>query len=298
LSDVHGISEAEAARIEEGQPYSSLLDFWERARPSRPLAQRLAQVGGLDAFGANRRDLQLHLTELHRGTRGSRGARGAQLPLSGGHGTAPAGLPDLGDAERLSAELGVLGMDASRHLMGDHEKFLEELGVLTARRLREAEHGRVVLVAGAKVATQTPPIRSGKRVIFTTLDDGTGLVDLAFFDDAHAACAHTVFHSWLLLVRGTVQRRGPRSLSVVGAAVWNLADLVEVRREGGLDAVALRLAEPPEQPPSDGDDPVDGRRIRMATGYEMHPWADLRPAGDGRSGPPRKLWHQSPGSAG
>ncbi|MFF2508573.1 DNA polymerase III subunit alpha [Streptomyces sp. NPDC058067] len=302
LSDVHGISEAEAARIEEGRPYSSLLDFWERARPSRPLAQRLAQVGGLDAFGANRRDLQLHLTELHRGTRGSRGARGAQLPLSGGRGTASAGLPDLGDAERLSAELGVLGMDASRHLMGDHEKFLEELGVLTARHLREAEHGRVVLVAGAKVATQTPPIRSGKRVIFTTLDDGTGLVDLAFFDDAHAACAHTVFHSWLLLVRGTVQRRGPRSLSVVGAAAWNLADLAEVRREGGLDAVALRLAEPPEQPPSDGDDPVRdrrGRRIRMATGYEMHPWADLRPAGDSpSSGPPRKLWHQSPGSAG
>ncbi|MEU6659176.1 DNA polymerase III subunit alpha [Streptomyces sp. NPDC046821] len=295
LSDVHGISEAEAARIEEGQPYASLLDFWERARPSRPLAQRLAQVGGLDAFGANRRDLQLHLTELHRGARGS---RGAQLPLSGGRGTAPAGLPDLGDAERLSAELGVLGMDASRHLMGDHEKFLEELGVLTARRLREAEHGRVVLVAGAKVATQTPPIRSGKRVIFTTLDDGTGLVDLAFFDDAHAACAHTVFHSWLLLVRGTVQRRGPRSLSVVGAAAWNLADLVEIRREGGLDAVARRLAEPAPQPPSDEDDPVDGRRIRMATGYEMHPWADLRPAGDSPAGPPRKLWHQSPGSAG
>ncbi|WP_159059207.1 DNA polymerase III subunit alpha, partial [Streptomyces scabiei] len=78
LSDVHGISEAEAARIAGGQPYASLLDFWERARPSRPLAQRLAQVGALDAFGANRRDLQLHLTELHRG---ARGAGGGQLPL-------------------------------------------------------------------------------------------------------------------------------------------------------------------------------------------------------------------------
>ncbi|WP_189943293.1 hypothetical protein [Streptomyces aurantiogriseus] len=28
--------------------------------------------------------------------------------------------------------------------------------------------------------------------------DGTGLVDLAFFDDSHDACAHTVFDSWLL----------------------------------------------------------------------------------------------------
>ncbi|MFF7531537.1 DNA polymerase III subunit alpha [Streptomyces bobili] len=310
LSDVHGISEAEARRIADGQPYASLLDFRERARPSRPLAQRLAQVGALDAFGANRRDIQLHLTELHRG---SRGGGGGQLPLAGGRKTAPAGLPDLSSAERLSAELGVLSMDASRNLMDDHREFLDELGVVSARRLREARHGETVLVAGAKAATQTPPIRSGKRVIFSTLDDGTGLVDLAFFDDSHDACAHTVFHSWLLLVRGVVQRRGPRSLSVVGAAAWNLAELVELRAEGGLDEVAARLAEPPpapdgtdgtegpEGPDGQGGDPTHGRRIHLPTGYQMHPWADLRPAGQEASQGPstvRKLWHQSPGSAG
>ncbi|GAA2222489.1 DNA polymerase III subunit alpha [Streptomyces nogalater] len=323
LCDVHGISEAEARRIADGQPYSSLVDFWERARPSRPLAQRLAQVGALDAFGANRRDLQLHLSELHRG---ARGGGGGQLPLAGGRKTAPAGLPDLTPAERLSAELGVLSMDASRNLMDDHREFLAELGVVSARRLRAARHGETVLVAGAKAATQTPPIRSGKRVVFSTLDDGTGLVDLAFFDDSHDACAHTVFHSWLLLVRGVVQRRGPRSLSVVGSAAWNLADLVEVRRAEGLDGVAARLAGPSGTDgfPAKGDggpfrtrvagseglpapagsaarDPMADRTIRMPTGYEMHPWADLRPAGeDAARGPAavRKLWHQSPGSAG
>ncbi|GAA3025003.1 DNA polymerase III subunit alpha [Streptomyces glomeratus] len=294
LRDVHGISEGEAKRIEAGQPYSSLLDFWERARPSRPVAQRLAQVGALDPFGANRRDLQLHLTELHRG---ARGGGGGQLPLAGGRRTASAGLPDLSPAERLSAELGVLSMDASRNLMDDHRAFLDELGVVPARRLRSARHGETVLVAGAKAATQTPPIRSGKRVIFTTLDDGTGLVDLAFFDDSHDACAHTVFHSWLLLVRGVVQRRGPRSLSVVGSAAWNLAELAELRAEGGLDVVAARLAEPVPQPEHEGGDAAKGRRIRMSTGYEMNPWADLRPAGEGPAGG-KKLWHQSPGSAG
>ncbi|CAM5575424.1 DNA polymerase III subunit alpha [Streptomyces chartreusis] len=294
LSDVHGISEAEAARVADGQPYASLLDFWERARPSRPLAQRLAQVGALDAFGANRRDLQLHLTELHRG---ARSGGGGQLPLAGGRKTAAAGLPDLTSAERLSAELGVLSMDASRNLMDDHRAFLDELGVLSARRLRDAGHGESVLVAGAKAATQTPPIRSGKRVIFSTLDDGTGLVDLAFFDDSHDACAHTVFHSWLLLVRGVVQRRGPRSLSVVGSAAWNLAELIELRAEGGLDVVAARLAEPVAAPEGDDGDPARGRRIQMPTGYELNPWADLRPAGQEPS-QVRKLWHQSPGSAG
>ncbi|MGW8604734.1 DNA polymerase III subunit alpha [Streptomyces sp. NPDC055893] len=311
LTDVHGISEAEGARIEAGQPYASLLDFWERARPRTPVAERLAQVGALDAFGANRRDLLLHLTELRRIQRGA-ASHGGQLPLAQGGKTAPVGLPDLDETERLSAELGILGMDASRHLMGDHHAFLRELGVVSAQRLRETPHGRTVLVAGAKAATQTPPIRSGKRVIFTTLDDGTGLVDLAFFDDAHERCAHTVFHSWLLLVRGVVQRRGPRSVSVVGAAAWNLAELVELRASGGLDAVGERLAEPtgPATAP-DAPDAADGngvaapaggrgdsgRRITMPTGYEMNPWADLKPAGEGTpSG--RKLWHSSPGSAG
>ncbi|MEU2223977.1 DNA polymerase III subunit alpha [Streptomyces sp. NPDC018347] len=323
LRDVHGISETEARRIEDGQPYASLLDFWERARPSRPLAGRLAQVGALDAFGANRRDLQLHLTELHRG---ARGGGGGQLPLAGGRKTASAGLPDLTPEERLSAELGVLSMDASRNLMDDHREFLEELGVVTARRLREVRHGETVLVAGAKAATQTPPVRSGRRVVFSTLDDGTGLVDLAFFDDSHEACAHTVFHSWLLLVRGVVQRRGPRSFSVVGSAAWNLAELADVRQREGLAGVAARLAGPPAADGagardgggpsrarlagSDGlpapagsaaRDPMADRTIRMPTGYEMHPWADLRPAGqDAAQGPAaiRKLWHRSPGSAG
>lgn len=307
LSDVHGISEAEVARIEEGQPYTSLLDFWQRARPGKPAAERLAQVGALDAFGANRRDLLLHLSELHRAQRGAGSGGGAQLPLGGGHRTGSIGLPDLNEAERLSAELGVLSMDVSRHLMGDHHAFLDELGAVSAKRLREARHGETVLVAGAKAATQTPPIRSGRRVIFTTLDDGTGLVDLAFFDDSHAACAHTVFHSWLLLVRGVVQRRGPQSLSVVGAAAWNLAELAELRRTGGLDAVAARLAEAPDE--GDGapaDDPKEGgprrgtdngRRIQLPTGYEMNPWSDLQPPGEGAP-TGRKLWHQSPGSAG
>ncbi|MFE4593440.1 DNA polymerase III subunit alpha [Streptomyces laurentii] len=267
LADVHGIGEAESARIETGAPYASLLDFWERARPRRPVAERLAQVGALDAFGTNRRDLLLHLAELHRVQRKD-AAHGGQLPLAQGRETAPVGLPDLDGAERLSAELGILGIDASRHLMGDHQEFLRELGVVPARELRAAEHGRTVLVAGAKVATQTPPIlrraasgpygktaaREPQRIVFVTLDDASGLIDLAFFADSQASSAHTIFHSGLLLVRGKVQRRGPRSLTVAGSAAWNLTELAELRRTGGLDAVAARLAEDMSGPDTSGPD--------------------------------------------
>lgn len=40
--------------------------------------------------------------------------------------------------------------------------------------------------------------------------------------------------------------------------------------------------------------------MQVAKGYEMHPWADLRPPGDSADSPKalRKLWHSSPGSAG
>ncbi|MFI0738358.1 DNA polymerase III subunit alpha [Streptomyces sp. NPDC021100] len=295
LSEVHGISEAETGRIVAGRPYTSLPDLWRRARPGLPVAERLARVGALDAFGANRRDLLLHLAELHRHQRGAhqRGPAAAQPTLVDDARTEPIGLPDLDAKERLGAELNVLGMDTSRHLMTDHRAFLRELGALPASRLRDARHGETVLVAGAKAATQTPPIRSGRRVVFATLDDGTGLVDCAFFDDSHAACAHTVFHSWLLLVRGTVQRRGPRSLSVVGVRAWNLAELAALRAEGGLEAVADVLARPAEEPA----EAAPRRRVEMPTGYAMHPWADLRPAGEGAA-TGRKLWHASQGSAG
>lgn len=293
LMDVHGIHGADAERIAAGRPYASVQDLMARAHPSRPVAERLARVGALDAFGTNRRDLLLHIAELHRAQRAAAAAEG-QLPLGGdGEPVPPTGLADMDGAERLDAELSVLGVDASRHLMADHAAFLTELGFTAAERLPTVEHGSTVLVAGAKVSTQTPPIASGKRVIFLTLDDASGLVDLAFFEDSHAACAHTVFHSGLLLVRGQLQRRG-RALSVVGEMAWDLAELARLRTTGGLDAVAGRLAADAAHRPSAG---APGRRIELATGYTLHAWADLQPAGDGTvSG--RKLHHQSQGSAG
>jgi error-prone DNA polymerase len=302
LSEVRGIREDETARIVAGAPYASLSDFWQRAHPTRPTAERLVEVGALDrlAHGLTRRDLLLQVAELHRRQGAS---RAGQLPLDevSPAPPAPSGLPEMTDAERLSAELSVLGMDTSRHLMDDHYALLRDLAATSARRLAEARDGEQVLVAGAKAATQTPPVRSGRRVIFTTLDDGTGLVDCAFFEDSHAACAHTVFHSWLLLVRGTVKRRGPRSLSVVGARCWNLDELAAAHREGGLAAVRELLAAPPD---GDGDGASGpGRTLELSTGYTLHPWSDLKPAGSqaaGAAGRPkrRRMWHSSPGSAG
>ena len=48
LSEVKGISEAEVDRIVAARPYQSLTDFWQRARVSRPVVERLVLAGGFD----------------------------------------------------------------------------------------------------------------------------------------------------------------------------------------------------------------------------------------------------------
>ncbi|HMC71421.1 MAG TPA: hypothetical protein VKJ07_19850, partial [Mycobacteriales bacterium] len=102
------------------------------------------------------------------------------------------GLPEMTMAEQVRAELEVLGLDASRHVLTCYESFFAALGITRARDLGRCRNRAEVLVAGVKVATQTPPIRSGRRVVFITLDDATGPVDATFFEDAQAGYAATV----------------------------------------------------------------------------------------------------------
>ncbi|MFF0163412.1 DNA polymerase III subunit alpha [Streptomyces sp. NPDC005263] len=297
LSAVHGISEGECARIEEGQPYGSLSDFWQRAHPSRPTAERLAEIGALNGLHdgrLTRRDLLLQIAELHRASR-TRSAGKGQLPIEAGAvgGAEPSGLPEMTGREALSAELSTLGIDVSRHLMEHHHRLLREIGATDATHLAGLRAGQQVLVAGVRASTQTPPIASGKRVIFVTLEDGSGLVDLAFFEDSHPACAHTVFHSGLLLVRGTVQVRGTRR-TVVGTMAWDLDEIAAARRDEGPEAaLALLGADRPSPTPAQPQRTL----ANGTTGARLHPYADLQPAGT-RSADLKKFGHRSPGSAG
>ncbi|PKW06853.1 DNA polymerase III, alpha subunit [Streptomyces sp. 1222.5] len=297
LSAVHGISEEECTRIEEGQPYGSLSDFWQRGRPSRPVAERLAEIGALNSLHdghLTRRDLLLQIAELHRQSR-SRSAGKGQLPFDthAVGGAEPSGLPELTGREALSAELSTLGIDVSKHLMEHHHRLLREIGATDAAHLAGLRAGQQVLVAGVRASTQTPPIASGKRIIFVTLEDGSGLVDLAFFEDSHPACAYTVFHSGLLLVRGTVQVRGTRR-TVVGTMAWDLDEIAAARRDNGPEAaLALIGSRHPHPTPAQ-----PGRTLANGTtGARLHPYADLQPAGS-RSADLKKFGYTSQGSAG
>jgi len=354
LADVKGINDDEVARIVAGQPYRSLTDFWHRASVSRPVVERLVLAGGFDSlygFGVRdteagrpthrrrqvtRRDLLLQIGELDRWSRsGARASSSGQLSLdlmglelpeeSAGELDGPeetalswadgSGLPEFTDAELVRAELEVLGLDASRHVVDFYKPFLAALGAVPAGELLTCRSGAEVLVAGVKVATQTPPIRSGRRVVFVTLDDGTGCTDSTFFEDAQGPYAATVFHSWLLVIRGVLRRTGPRGVSLRATGAWELPALHEAWEADGLDGVRDLMAAPGEYTEraiagaaaSRNSRPVMVRPVLVhPTGFRMSPYADIKPAGEdskvaarrAASGPPRKLWHSSPGSSG
>ena len=202
--------------------------------------------------------------------------------------------------ERVRAELEVLGLDASGHVIDFYAPMLDALGVTRARDLLTGRSGREVLVAGVKVATQTPPIRSGRRVVFLTLDDATGPADLTFFEDVQGPYAATVFHSWLLLCRGVVRRTGPRGVSIRATGAWEMSALQEAWTSGGEAGVREALAEARprglgagRQPSGDGgrrrrsesERRPDGRRVLVhASGFKQSPYADIKPAGESSHG--------------
>ena len=183
-----------------------------------------------------------------------------------------------------------------------YEDLLGQLGVVRSAGLHRCRAGSRILVAGVKIATQTPAIRSGMRIIFATLDDATGPVDLAFFESVQPRCAARVFGSWLLVVRGRVRRTGG-SVSVNGEECWDLAALEEIRAASGIGAVraAMAAGDVPAQGAGASRPPAPqetGEKIVYPNGFVLSPYAETGPPGPGLKGPPRKLWHASPGSSG
>jgi error-prone DNA polymerase len=228
----------------------------------------------------------------------------------------PAGeLRELDLGERVEAELEILGFDVSQHVIDFYADLLAGLNVVRSADLDGCRNGETILVAGAKVATQTPAVRSGQRIIFASLDDAVGLVDLTFFESVQDRCAARLFGSWLLLVRGRVRRAGagPMAVTVNATECWDIPALEEIRLAGGLAAVRAALATgrdlqagpaptdardlaAPKNLITQNDANADPRPLVFANGFALSPYAETGAPGGSIKSPPRTLWHASPGS--
>lgn len=267
LKGIYGLSATELKRIVAGQPYDSLADLRARSRISKPTIKRLAQLGAFDSLhreaggAANRADLVQHLQKLHAGGAGKKGVEVLEGQLSLPLGdvelrNVKPGLPEPTLVENVRAELDLMAVDVSTHLMDSHRPMLDKLGVTPADKLLGLRNGTEVLVAGVRIATQTPPMRGGRRVVFISIDDGTGCIDSVFFHEAQEHAGPLLFGTRLLLIRGTTRRTGPRGISLSASMAWDLS-----RTE--------TLPFPPSATPLPAEDhPLDGINRSLAiTGF-------------------------------
>ena len=242
LTDLYGISGAEISRIIDNAPYKDLADFYLRANPGRSTAKNLALIGALDQLGANSQD--------H--TRGDVLERVRQLSALKSRpkltkdqpmldfdliDLMPKGNPEFTKELQLESEMDLLGMDVTDHQLAKYQPMLDQMGVVRASELVGLRSKTDVLVAGVRVATQSPPMRSGKRVVFITLDDGTGCSDATFFDQAQERSSHVLFNTRLMVVSGKTRRTGVKGVSVMAENAWDLDQLWQQYRQKNLVAV-------------------------------------------------------------
>ena len=238
LTEISGISNPELERIITEQPFRDISDFYLRARPSRRTLEKLALIGALDSVAGidsedakhNRGDLMVLIRQISSKPAPRQDLNQLSFEL-GKLDLMPTGNQKPTRVETVRQELEITGMDVTDHQLEEFQELLDELGVVRAQELVSLRSNTEVLVAGVRIATQTPPMRSGKRVVFVSLDDGTGCADATFFDEAQRRCAHLLFQNRLLLISGKTRRTGVRGVSILAENAWDLRALWLERKQ-------------------------------------------------------------------
>ena len=203
LGLVKGIGAAAMEKIIKERakgPFTDINDFRARVRIQAKQMDSLILCGAFDSLEPNRR--KLLRTVRSQGVEGD--------------------MEDFSLAEKARFEAALTGVSFSGHPISFLRPELSSRGVITSHRLEDQRDGERVSVAGLKVVFHTPPTRSGRRVVFLTLEDEDGLSDITVFSNVQAKYAKTIFGRYALLVEGRLQRFYPRSIAIVAEKVMPL----------------------------------------------------------------------------
>ncbi len=203
LAHVKGIGAASVEKLMRERskgPFGDINDFRTRVRITGKQLDSLILCGAFDRLEPNRR--KLLLTVRSKGLEGD--------------------IEDFSPAEKARFEAALTGISFSGHPISFLRPELTSRGVISSRQLEECRDGERISVAGLKVVLHTPPTRSGRRVVFLTLEDEDGLSDITVFSDVQQKYAKTIFGRYALLVEGRLQRPYPRSFAIVAEKVTPL----------------------------------------------------------------------------
>ena len=126
----------------------------------------------------------------------------------------PVQLFDRDSAERTLEEVISMSVYCHAHPLTSLRNVLRKQKVVMSRDLRRIPNGSTVRVSGMLILVHTPPTKSGKRVMFLTLEDEMGLLDVVVFPKTQSRFAKLILTSEVLTIEGRLQRKGPGGLSI------------------------------------------------------------------------------------
>jgi error-prone DNA polymerase len=228
---ISGLAEAQAQAIVEAreQGYVDVRSLWTRCGVPVSVLERLADADTFRSLGLDRRQALWTVKGLDGGAGRDKAAAAVSTATP---------LFALNDSQMFAEPaVDLLPMTLGEHVMHDYSAislslkahpcafFRDELarrGVLTS-----AEHwegrlaGRRVNVAGLVLVRQRPG--TAKGVIFLTLEDETGIVNVVVWPKMFERHRRVVMTAQFLLVRGRIEREG----LVIHVIADELVDLTE-----------------------------------------------------------------------
>jgi len=110
------------------------------------------------------------------------------------------------EGQDIVADYASLGLTLGRHPVALLRPRFAKLRMVTAAQLRQLPHGKRTGAAGIVIGRQRPDTATG--VIFVTLEDETGMVNVVVWRDVAEHQRRALLGSQLLAVYGTVEREG------------------------------------------------------------------------------------------
>jgi error-prone DNA polymerase len=221
LNQLKGMSEKAlesilSARTERN--FTSLRDFVLRTDVNQPILENLVKVGAFDSLG-DRNNLLSKLPRLselkHKVTRGTVSLLEDAAPKEDN----PLDFSIDDKRSKLFIERELLSLDLSAHPLDFYDS---GNGITRMKDLPSIPAGRRIKLAGSVIRYQTPPTRSGKRVVYVIMEDGTGIADVTVFSDVQEKCGQVLFRKRWLTVQGKVQRRGQKATSIIAEELYPL----------------------------------------------------------------------------
>jgi error-prone DNA polymerase len=195
---VNGLKEADMKRLVERRttPYRDPADVWRRGGLNKRQILALARADAFASMGLSRRDVLWAVRAFSE----------ASLPLlDGAHITEPSvSLPKLTLGEQVVDDYSTISMSLRAHPLQLLRPTLWERRMADSKKLREAETGDFLQMAGLVLVRQRPGTASG--VVFVTLEDEFGIANLVVWPKVFEAHRRIVMGARLLGVAGKVQR--------------------------------------------------------------------------------------------